>query len=292
MCFNVNGGLSEKVKIDGFLERMNENDVVFLSETWSNRLSDLDVLGFKRISKFRDRKKYSKRDSGGLEVYIKEKIFGGIREIEWDNEDGLCLQFNKLFFGWDNDLIVFFVYFSPINSSRNDINVGDNYFEKLLNKLSTVDGDCVKLICGDLNSRVGTRQECILYNQKDLQDQLHVFENDNMSYGEESTFTEFDFINNNMSINRVNSDQTVNEYGNKLIDFCRTCDMAILNGRAGSDKYVGATTFVGKQGESTIDLVLEWLYTSAQDGQNTRTPVGQPKRVTPKSFLLNRRYLH
>ena len=73
MCLNVNGGLHDKLKLNSFVKRMRENDVVLLSECWSNKVKDLDIEGFKRISKTRKRKKRSKRDSGGLEVYIKDQ---------------------------------------------------------------------------------------------------------------------------------------------------------------------------------------------------------------------------
>ena len=252
MCLNVNGGLHDKLKLSDFVKRMREKDVVLLSECWSNKYKDLDIEGFKRISKTRERKKKSKRDSGGLEVYIKNQIAGGVKEVIWDNEDGMCLQLNKDFFGWNRDLTLFFVYFTPINSSRNDVNEGENCFSRLLNKLASVDENSMKIVCGDFNSRVGTRDECIVIN--DNVEQTAFFPD--VDCNEEWLFTENDFLDNNLNIKRSNSDKTVNEYGLKLLDLCQTCDLAIMNGRAGSDKINGSTTFNGSQGESTIDFVL------------------------------------
>ena len=47
------------------------------------------------------------------------------------------------------------MYFTPINSSRHDVNEGENWFSRLLNKLADVDENCMKIVCGDLNSRLG-----------------------------------------------------------------------------------------------------------------------------------------
>ena len=50
------------------------------------------------MSKLRISRKGAKRASGGLEVYVKEGLFDSIKEVVWDNEDGLCMQFDKQFF--------------------------------------------------------------------------------------------------------------------------------------------------------------------------------------------------
>ena len=59
-----------------------------------------------------------------------------------------------------------------------------------------------------------------------------------------------------MSVNRVNVDKHVNDYGFKLKQLCNSCDLAMLNGRAGGDKGIGVSTFCGSKGESTVDYVL------------------------------------
>lgn len=57
----------------------------------------------------------------------------------------------------------------------------------------------------------------------------------------------------NLDIQRVSEDNKVNAYGRNLIDFCRNNDMFILNGRAFSDRCIGATTCKDK---SVIDYVI------------------------------------
>ena len=75
LCLNVHGGLKEKIKINDFVHSMREHDVVLLSKTWSSVYSDVDLDGYKRMSK--------------VKVYLKEGLF----EVVWDNEHGICMQF-------------------------------------------------------------------------------------------------------------------------------------------------------------------------------------------------------
>lgn len=224
-----------------------------LCETWTNEVSDVDVEGYVRVSKIRKKKKNSRRSSGGLEVYFKESCINGVKLEEWaNNEDGLTFKFEKDFFGWEKDLCLFFVYLKPQGSSRQDLDNENDCFETLLNQMAKVNDNCNILIAGDLNSRISDRQECkidIIFDHNDVLNMLPTLMYDH-------TFNQLDFLNNNMSVKRVNSDPNVNDYGSKLIQLCTSCDLAVLNGRAGRDKGKGMTTFCGPRGESTVDFVL------------------------------------
>ena len=59
-----------------------------------------------------------------------------------------------------------------------------------------------------------------------------------------------------VNLRRCNIDQTVNEYGKILLDFCKMSELRQLNGRLGSDINIGKHTFVSSQGCSTIIIVL------------------------------------
>ena len=56
----------------------------------------------------------------------------------------------SIFFNWEKDLVLFFVYMIPSNLSRNDINIEEDCFDRLFNKLASADNDSMKLVCGDL----------------------------------------------------------------------------------------------------------------------------------------------
>lgn len=94
------------------------------------------------------------------------------------------------------------------------------------------------MVTGDLSSRVSNIQEFVL----DANDDVYVAEIINLPLYD-NCFSTSDFIDNDMSVERFNKDTTVNSYGYKLIDLCTSCDLAILNGRAGADKGQGHTTF-------------------------------------------------
>ena len=52
---------------------------------------------------------------------------------------------------------------------------------------------------------------------------------------------------------RKNCDTLVNSHGNKIIDFCRTYDFMILNGRTEGDPYRNYTRMNFNEGPSTVD---------------------------------------
>ena len=253
ISLNVHGSLTEKLKSEDFVTSVFKFDVILLCETWSNKLSDLDVDGYVRISKTRKLKKRAKRSSGGIEVYIKEHLIKGIKVLDWDFEDGLNFHFEKDFFGWDRSLFLFFTYFKPKNSSRADLDNDKDCFTILMDQIAKLPEEGAVLIAGDLNSRVSTMQEC---NIDYMNNNDNIFNELSPLSIYEHAFTRSDFYENDMSVTRVNKDCVINDYGYKLIDLCTTCDFAILNGRAGSDRGQGQTTFCGPKGESCVDYVL------------------------------------
>ena len=253
----MHGSLNDKVKNSEFVSSVFKSDIVLLSETWSNEHSDLDVKGYSKISKMRKLKKRAKRSSGGLEVYIKENLLKGITVLKWEFEDGLSFKFDCDFFGWEKPLFLFFTYFKPQNSTRSDLDNDDDCFNILLNQISKVVDNGTVLVTADLNSRVSNIQECIL----DVKDDVNVAEISNLPLYD-NCFNTSDFIYNDMSVKRSNKDTTVNSQGYKLIDLCTSCDLAILNGRAGADKGQGQSTFCGPKGENTVNYVFcdKFLY--------------------------------
>ena len=89
----------------------------------------------------------------------------------------------------------------------------EDCYDSLFNKLASVDKDSMKLACGDFNARIGTKMECTLYDKNET----HVDIITESVINEDTCFNDDDFILNNMSINRVNADHVVNEYGQKLL---------------------------------------------------------------------------
>ena len=64
-----------------------------------------------------------------------------------------------------------------------------------------------------------------------------------------------DYVGDN-TLPRITSDESVNDNGNLLIDFCIQTGLRIANGRVGADAMEGKCTYVGSRGSSLIDYVI------------------------------------
>ena len=97
-------------------------------------------------------------------------------------------------------------------------------------------GDAMFALCGDLNARTGTLLD----------------------------FVEFDNTFNSLPdeyipdtyIPRFSSDSTVNNNGVKLIDFCKSTGLRIVNGRKGNDEGKGMYTLFTYNGRSVVDYLV------------------------------------
>ena len=257
MALNVNGSLELKLGMNDFVDFLNMYDVVCLSETWANESNDLDIVGFRKpFCKFRKRKRFGRRDSGGLCVYFRKNLVAGVEEINWDYEDGLLFKLKGLFFGWKEDVYLFCIYMRSNQSTRENVNEGPNCYDELLDKLSRVPGNADIFVAGDFNARVSNRNECLIESSQFCIDNQRENSLDWMDNGNENAIFEADFYENNMSCKRENKDKKVNDYGIRLLNLCNAVDLCILNGRAFKDKGQGNLTFCNKNGESTIDFVL------------------------------------
>ena len=262
MSLNVNGSLELNLGTEEFVKKMNECDIVLLSETWTNESSDINVSDFDDpICKHRKRKLGALRDSGGLCCYFKKHIIKGVTQLPWDFEDGVSFKLDKSFFGWREDLYIIFVYVRPSSSSRNDLIDGVNVFETIQNEISKY-ADQGGIVCvGDFNARVAEKLECLITDENSentksnnlslLQCNMHSVDDE-----DERVIDKNDILNNGMSVKRVNKDKATNDHGAELLSMCYASDMIILNGRTGDDKGVGDFTFVNHRGTSTNDFVI------------------------------------
>ena len=118
-----------------------------------------------------------------------------------------------------------------------------------LDKLIGVFYSC--LIFGEFNARTGIQNEFVDADEYLLKElNLEVLEGEyNADYAM--------FENNDIDISRTVSDKTSNNYGYKLINFCKRNNMFILNGRLGEDKVHGHTTC---RNSSCIDYFISNVY--------------------------------
>ena len=99
---NINGLISRrtnKIKSREFQDILNSSDVVLLTETWTNDFSDIYVNNFEAFVLHRkEKKKNSKRDSGGIIVFIRNKYITGETLVFKSYDDIICIKISKSVF--------------------------------------------------------------------------------------------------------------------------------------------------------------------------------------------------
>lgn len=219
------------------------SDFVFLTETWSDSLLDLSVPGFTLIQLNRvEKKQNTKRNSGGIAIYIRESFKKYCFLLEKDSDDIIWIRIDRHLFNLTYDLYACLCYIVPSASSREaliEMDVLDritNYIIKIAN--DTNDNYNI-LICGDFNSRIGNESDYVIFDNDANIDKLPI-----------------DYVPDEIISPRFSQDHTINTNGRKLLDFCKLNGLRVGNGRLGADKGVGKYTYVGSTGSSVIDYVI------------------------------------
>ena len=81
-----------------FVEVISRFDIIMLSECWLSKNCKPSLSGYKCFKKYRKRHRRSKRNSGGVCIFIRESIFKGFENHKWEQEDSLIFKINKNFF--------------------------------------------------------------------------------------------------------------------------------------------------------------------------------------------------
>ena len=135
-------------------------DFFALVETWhkENNSHDFSVNGYNLQCFYRESlSRRAKRGSGGIAVYIKEQLTGGIEKIKDTNltivEDRVWFRMCKEFLGLENDLYLGIWYIPPIGSCRYTQHQG--MWENLEWEVSYFQEKGDVILMGDLNARTG-----------------------------------------------------------------------------------------------------------------------------------------
>ena len=216
---------------------------MLFTEAWSNDCYDYHVDGFTYHILHRTIKhRRAQRDSGGLIIYIADKLRPFAEDICLKTADDsiMWLKLNGAVFGLQNDLFLCLCYNIPSGRSREAFS-NDNIFDVILDDMLLFEdkyGQCNFLVTGDFNARVGSKPDFVenefLYRLDMLPD---------------------DYVED-IFLCRVSQDKVTNEYGNYLLNFCKASGLRIMNGRLGSNDGSGKFTCVTENGCSVVDYVL------------------------------------
>lgn len=236
--FNIHGGLLEKLSDPDFLEIIDGYDVILLSETWRHQKSvgNIKLNGYNEPEELlRKIQPKRGRKEGGIVIYIRENLTDFVKVVKKVNTDivwlcikGECLQIN-------DDVFLAKTYIPPDKSTHHA------KLEECI--FNTLERDCANyaktgkiLVCGDLNGRIGSKEDYISSTNEHLSG---IFNS-----GEDHSF----------ETPRLWIDSKTNAQGNKLLGLCKSQKLCVANGRFGdkSNRF----TFKNAQGYSVVDYAV------------------------------------
>lgn len=226
-------GLKSKLKSIDFEEYIQPYDLIFLTETKLDDLDEININGFDIIYKNR---KGAKRASGGIAVLInnQNEISNHFEIFNKDDSDIIWLKIKESYVG--KELAFCLTYVPPENSRYTDVSIFDRIEESVTDYLGQNEDNEV-CVLGDFNARTGLLSDLPenIVDTVDTDDMASMY-----------------FSVQPREPRRKSQDETINNYGNRLIQMCLSQGLYIANGRCGPDME-GKTTC---KNTSLIDYVL------------------------------------
>ena len=241
MCFwNVGGLVSKhnnKFFDPLFIKELNNYDIIFLAETHIDPdfcLDNMNQYYFYKVC--RKQSRHNNRYFGGLGILVRKELKTHIKILNNTNPDFQWIKLDGPHFGFQKDLFICLIYFSPPGSTYT---IGLNQ-----DILEIVEKDIVKyqtfgnvMLCGDFNAR--TASECDFISDDD-----NNFIPFHQSYPVDRNITQ-----------RKSQDQITDSRGRELLDICISQQLRFLNGRVLGD-LMGKFTCHTTNGSSTVDYVV------------------------------------
>ncbi len=231
ICFwNIHGRKSEIIKdklLDPeFIKMLKNSDIIALAELHTEE-KYLFIPGYKLLKqKIRKKEHKGPKISGGIAVFAKEAIFDSTHVVPNTNENSIWVKVKNR--SDKKDIFIGSYYVSPENKKRKQ-----DLFALLIEETERLRDK------GDFNARIGEKNDFI----------------------EPDPFFDKYFDNpitttsNKILPPRNSEDAESNIRGGELLDFCKTNEFAITNGRKLGDLF-GKCTSHQYNGSSAIDLVL------------------------------------
>ena len=166
-CWNINGlfhrGIQySKLKDDEFIKLKCDIDILGLVEMHSKDDDCLNIPNYKAVVRHRS-KANSIKPSGGIAVFYKDHLHGGIKIDRLSSDFVIWLRLCKDFFCLDSDNILGTVYLPPENSHNAKI-AGVDITEKLENDIRVLSANSRLILMGDFNGRTRVESDHIPYD--------------------------------------------------------------------------------------------------------------------------------
>ena len=228
ICWNINGGLKNKLVTTEFVTYICDFDLIMLTECWIGNEFMYELPGYKCFPF--PRKLSSSTQGGGIVIFIKDTMSKSIEVVQNYADSVIWLKTN---FATGSCMYIACVYIPPANSkfyAKYDCNI----FNDLENQISYYKNIGKVAIVGDFNARTADRND---YIESDSTSEVV------------SNCDLFTYIPDAIMPDRTN----VNEYGLKLISMCKSSGLRIQNGRW---EKTHDFTFAGSRGRSVVDYLI------------------------------------
>ena len=206
-------------------ELCNTYDILCFSESKLDQYDEVEIKSFKALPPLN--RKNAKRKSGGIIVFVRDFLYENVEVLKSCNENVLWFIVNDNVFEYP--VLIGSVYIPPESSTYSNIDIFDVIESDLIKYTSET--NCKVCLVGDFNAHTGTKSDFTQINDYVC------------------SSVELDNIVNIVSletlgidVTRYNSDLSVDNYGNRLLQMCQNLELLIANGRLGKDKGIGSLT--------------------------------------------------
>ena len=242
------GGLNNKLNIPEFVDYVQSYDILLFGETKTDdtdvpRISEyFEELGY--CIYFKNRFARTVCKSGGLAIVVKLSLVKYVRIKMTTSKAVQWMVVDKEVLSVDQDMLLGNVYIPPEGTRYTTI----EYFTEIERELSEQCEFRYVCVCGDMNGYTSTMNDFVEAGRS-VDEDMDDFESTDSTVIQSTYFDDVNIQKKRSSMDK----HRANNYGHKVIEMCKACNLLILNGRVGVDKLYGRCTCNDK---SVVDYVL------------------------------------
>ena len=227
-------GLKSKLLNPDFTNLIESYDILIFEETKTSALDTIELpTGYLYFTKHR---KLTENKSGGIVIVYKSSLSAFLHFINTESEFVQWVKIDKEIIRCSSNILLGCIYIPPENSKY----ASPEAINEIDTEMNCIAGDCSLIsLIGDFNAKTGDLQDFTVKDE-DLSQFLNVYDDVEFS----QFMNDYDILKkNNIPLGRYSKcTSQPNTYGRKLIEFCKTNNLYIGNGRLGEDLYTGKKT--------------------------------------------------